>query len=227
MPTRQLYHVSSLEFRICFRFSPDSSGFVFRIYALCPIIRNKPNSQPPTIHHSPLTIHYFTKQTQFTVPPPSRWLHRVQKMRNEPNLSPPTPPIYNLQSTIYNPLAQSPHTKSPAPQQLCETNPISTRQKCETNPIYRTAGVSPAFPAPIMQNEPNLPPRPPHLCETNPIYPTHNRPPIQICETNPIFAYPSLSHGPNMRNEPNYSSGRKSPVRARHAVPLKCKTNPI
>ena len=32
----------------------------------------------------------YAKRTQFTVPPPSRWLHRVQKMRNEPNLNKPT-----------------------------------------------------------------------------------------------------------------------------------------
>ncbi len=29
------------------------------------------------------------KRTQFVVPPPSRWLHRVQKIRNEPNYHPP------------------------------------------------------------------------------------------------------------------------------------------
>ena len=83
---------------------------------------------------------------------------------------------------------------------------------------------------PYTRNEPNLPhPTVPSTqkCETNPIYPTATIPTTQMRKTNPIYACPSLAHDPNMRNEPNYSSGRKSPVRARHAVPLKCKTNPI
>ncbi len=96
-------------------------------------------------------------------------------------------------------------------------------QKCETNPIPRTAGISPAFSPPNMQNEPNSPyrwhlagfptpkyakrtefPAPPasrplfhpQICETNPIY----RPAKpQICETNPISATADLRKTKNVK----------------------------
>ncbi len=40
---------------------------------------------------------------------------------------------------------------------LCQTNPIPARPVRKTKPIYRTAGILPAFPPPIAQNEPNYP----------------------------------------------------------------------
>ncbi len=128
----------------------------FRLFAVlaCPepvegsLSKGSPGSAPQ---------HKNAKQTQFAVPPSSRWLHRVQKIRNEPN-SPPCHP--ERRAAERNAAAQSrgihsitiadgdslpvttttptriSETNLISTQQIFETNPIPARQKNETNPIF-------------------------------------------------------------------------------------------
>ncbi len=58
------------------------------------------------------------RETQFIVPPPSRWLHRVPKIRNEPNFRTDSVP---------------PPSRQPPQPQICETNPIPPGQKPTAN----------------------------------------------------------------------------------------------
>ncbi len=107
-------------------------------------MRNEPNL-PSRWRLAGFSSTNYAKRTQ------SQYGHGMPCPKNTKRTQlPPTPPIYILQSTIYNPLAQ--FTPTPA---------WPTIKICETNPIYRPAGVSPAPPPPITQNKPNFTPLPP------------------------------------------------------------------
>ena len=89
----------------------------------------------------------------------------------------------------------------PRPPRLCETNPISSGQPpkansyfYETNPIWVPTAS-----------------RTTQIRETNPISATADLWKPKKCETNPIYAYPSLAHDPNSRNEPNPSTPSTRP----------------
>ncbi len=185
--------------------------------------RNEPNLPPQQPKNA--------KRTQFHKANCQKPTAKSQKTRNEPNSTRPTAKSQQpkAKKCETNPISHRWHPR------LCETNPISHRwhpRLCETNPIYRTPAIPPAFPPPIMRNEPNstipsFPPPPistkrtqfaprhpslPQLHETNPI----STPLVphayclvpQLHETNPISTY-QVSHRPahthlSTRNQPNF-----------------------
>ena len=140
--------------------------------------RNEPNLTPATprlrktnpIYTRPTIKN--AKRTQFTVPPPHLYhetnpitAYQVSRhpmfMRNEPNFQ---QPIYILQSTIYNPMAQSPYGQGPGTpgcphyaKQTQFTTPYTIRNIQYTIP---SPNLTPAAPR-LCENEPNLPPEPP------------------------------------------------------------------
>ena len=96
------------------------------------------------------------------------------------------PPIYILQSTIYNPMTQFPKPTAKSQKLLFRNEPnFAPRLSCPTTK---------------MRNEPNLPPWPPRLCETNPICP-HGYQPHEPKKTKRTQFTPMAT--PIMRNEPN------------------------
>ncbi len=120
------------------------------------------------------------------------------------------------------------YTAATPPHKKCETNPISAAadlwktknakrtqfhhaarpKKRETNPIYRTAGVSPASPCPIMRNEPNLHrshPAPQKI-RNKPNLPTH----IQSTIYNPLAQFPPANSQKQTANTPKNTKRTQS-----------------
>ena len=84
----------------------------------------------PQYHLAPCTRRGFTPQLCKTNPIPTRLMSRQYRfLRNEPNFQ---PPIYILQSTIYNPMAQSP---PPCP--TIHDSLLTIHYFTKTNPIPR------------------------------------------------------------------------------------------
>ena len=116
---------------------------IYNIQSLGPIYPQPPNLRPKyakQTQFAPKATRPTTKKHETNPIPTGFGSPQAPKTRNEPNLSPPTPPIYNLQSTIDN--IQSP------------------------GPIPRTAAILPvlSFPRkrestnyePNMRNEPKV-----------------------------------------------------------------------
>ncbi len=139
-------------------------------------MRNEPNSRTPSVH-PPL---FPQNEPNFACLTPRRPLF----MRNEPNPSTfrISPRSVGMQFYETNPIGPHRHLACPTPKNTKQTQ-------------SRTAGVSPAFPCPIMRNKPKKKNRPPQACIH--LY----NPPV------PPAGYPSLSRsiGKNqkIRNKPN------------------------
>ncbi len=130
-------------------------------------------------------------------------------------------PTTNIHSTIYNTQSLGPISARPHP------------HFCETNPIYRTAGVSPAFPAPNMRNEPN--PSTGTACRA-PVSQNEPNSRIPSAPPPPVSAKRTQSHKANsqkMQNEPNSTRPTANSQKMRNEpnltrpTPKKCETNPI
>ncbi len=148
-----------------------------------------------------------TKRTQFLhiqrpAAPPFR--------RNEPN-----PP----------PISSQPRWPKVSPD--LSGNPICHRRgpvedkKRETNPIPRTAGVSPAFPSPIMRNEPNSAYRWRLAGFPIPHYAKQTQFPYAQTKANSLCINGLHKIGDSylFPHHPPPRTVDKAPVRARHAVP--------
>ena len=137
----------------------------------------------------------------------------------------PTKPPHHVpsqESQNSHPPKFTPTRRGSVGTQLCETNPIPPLSAAKS----RFIGEPNFRPTP---HPPSLPKR--ELCKTNPIYPCRHPLagfPIPEYAKRTQFRAPHVSAHPTFHEtNPISPPGRKSPVRARHAVPQMRKTNPI
>ncbi len=208
------------------------------------IMRNEPNSTRPTAKkcetnpiYEPRTTNYEPKmrnESNLPHPPPSRLLHCVQKIRNEPNstrriyetnpicptITVPPPPI-SAKRTQSQPqrtcrsrkMRNEPNFAQPTTQhpQLCKTNPISRVPRPPTTKRAKRAQFAPTAIRPTIQTRKTNPiPRTPAIFPALPSLIVRNEP-----NSRPPNCQEQAANRQKMKSEPNFCPHQK------------CETNPI